>query len=424
MSTPLLLVVCGVVALTLWRVFETHRKRAVRIVAIGVGLLVVAVCVGVWVLPAVPTLPAPDGRYRVGTEVYRWIDSSRGESHTSDPADRRAVIAQFWYPAESSAATAGVRLPYLDGADRLPSRVSGVPAFVMRRYGEIDSHADAHAPLARSDRPWPVVLLSPGYGAPRAVYTGLATQLSSRGFVVVAIDHPYESGVTQLPEGRVVGTQEPVMTGPSSRSDYMAAQRMVRSADIRFVIDQLARPEQLSSRPRGGGIEASRVAVIGHSFGGAAAALVMTEDARVAAAANIDGTPYGDLLDRVLTRPFLLLESDLDETPHGRRYHEGNGKLLARATAPAFRYELKRVNHYSFTDALFFVAPPGRWVIGQLIGGAREPAETQRIAAVILSMFLSGPLTGEEAELGPAVRRNPNVVGASAPGRDGSNALF
>ena len=28
-----------------------------------------AVCVGVWILPAVPTLPPPDGRYTVGTEV-------------------------------------------------------------------------------------------------------------------------------------------------------------------------------------------------------------------------------------------------------------------------------------------------------------------------------------------------------------------
>ena len=81
----------------------------------------------------------------------------------------------------------------------MPRQVSGMPGFMVHRYGQIDTHAEALAPLASSDRPWPVVIFSPGYGAPRAVYTGLATRLASRGFVVFALDHAYESAVTQLP---------------------------------------------------------------------------------------------------------------------------------------------------------------------------------------------------------------------------------
>jgi predicted dienelactone hydrolase len=195
----------------------------------------------------------------------------------------------------------------------------------------------------------------------------------------------------------------------------MVDQQVVRSADIRFVIDQLARPDALSPRLRGGQIDASKVAVIGHSFGGAASALAMSEDERVVAAANIDGTPYGDLPDRLLTRPFLLLQSDLTESPHGEWFHSGNDKLLTTMIAPGFRYELRRANHFSFTDAPFFVAPPGRWLLAKAIGGSRGPAATQQAAADILMAFLSGPLTGEDADVAAAAARYPDVLGGPVP---------
>ncbi|MET0281521.1 MAG: dienelactone hydrolase family protein [Steroidobacteraceae bacterium] len=376
------------------------------------GMVAIAASgIGVWVLPAVPELPPPDGRHAVGTRIYRWTDVSRDEPRTADGSDRRSVIAQAWYPAPHREDSGrGARLPYIDGTDRMPAHVSAMPGFMLRRYGQIDTHADAEAPLAAGDRPWPVVIFSPGFGAPRAVYTGLATRLASRGFVVFALDHPYESGVTELPDGRVVGTQEPARDDPE-RIHYMTDQQVVRTADIRFVIDQLARPEAILPPLQKGSIEASKVAVIGHSFGGAVSAMALSEDPRVVAAANIDGTPYGELPGRQLTRPFLLLQSDLAESPHGELFHNGNGKLLANMTAPGFRYEIKRANHFSFTDAPFFFATPGRWLLAQVMGGERGPAATQQATADILEAFLSGPLTGVHVDLAATAARYPDVLG-------------
>jgi dienelactone hydrolase len=457
MLLPDLILLAAVLALAAWRLLAPDWRPSLRIAAAALGLILAAVqwvlcgftwqdipayfllalsalppvrtgtvprwigrlglvgiataCVGVWMLPAVPTLPLPDGRYAVGTEIYRWTDAARDEPHTPDLSDRRSVIVQAWYPATRGEDAGGARLPYVDGTDHLPGQVSGLPGFLLRRYGHIDTHAAALAPLARSDRPWPVVIFSPGYGAPRAVYTGLATQLASRGFVVVVLDHPFESGVTQLPNGHVVGTQEIFPPGRPDRIQYMVDQQVVRTADIRFVIDQLARPDTLSPRLRGGRIDASKMAVIGHSFGGAVSAMAMSEDERVVAAANIDGTPYGDLPDRQLTRPFLLLQSDLTESPHGDLFHTGNDKLLTTMTAPGFRYELQHANHFSFTDAPFFFAPPGRWLLAKASGGARGPAATQRAAADILTAFLSGPLTGVNADVAATAAGYPDVLG-------------
>ncbi len=385
------------------------------------GLLgIVAAAIGIWIMPAVPTLPQPDGRYAVGTQVFRWTDASRDEPHTADPHDHRSVIAQVWYPATAGSNPGGTtRLPYMDGIGHLPGPISGLPAFLFRRYNQIDTHAEALAPLAPNSRPWPVVIFSPGFGAPRAFYSGLATRLASLGFAVFVLDHPFEASVTQLPNGRVVGTREPAMSDPG-RIHYMPDQQVVRAADIRFVIDQLARPPALATL-RGGNIDGTKVAVIGHSFGGAVSALALSEDQRVVAAANIDGTPYGDLPDRKLTRPFLLLQSDLAESPHGDLFKTGNARLLATTTAPGFRYEIKHANHFSFTDGPFFFAAPGRWLLAQLMGGGRGPTATQQVTADILAAFLSGPLTGKQADLAATVARYPGVIGG--PVKPGPDAL-
>lgn len=373
---------------------------------------IAAICVGVWILPAVPTLPQPDGRFALGTQIFRWTDASRDEPHTADPTDHRSVIAQVWYPTDRRETSGGIaRLAYIDGIGSLPSTVSVMPSFLMRRYDQIDTHAEPLAPLAPSDRPWPVVIFSPGYGAPRAVYTGLATQLASRGFVVFVLDHPFESAVTALPDSQVVGTQEILLPGEQDLIPYMVREQAVRTADVRFAIDQLARPEALSPLLRSDSIDSSRVAVIGHSFGGAAAIAAASEDARVVAAANIDGTPYGDLPDREIAQPLLLIQSDYAETRHSDLFLNGNGKLLACATAESFRFEIKRANHYSFTDAPFFFTRPGRWLLAQVIGGERGPAATQHATADILTAFLIGPLTGAASDITATAGSYAGVVG-------------
>lgn len=414
MRTLDVLVLATALALAGWRWRAPTWRPRLRYGAVVLAALLAAVTVGVRVLPAVPALPAPDGPYALGTTVFRWTDDRRDEPHTADTTDRRSVIAQLWYPAARHGdARDRARLPYIDGTHRLPPRVSGLPAFLLRRHDAIDSHAAASAPLLHRERPWPVVIFSPGYGAPRAWYTGLATRLASRGFVVVTVDHPFESGVTQLPSGAVVGTQELFPPGPRDRVAYMVRQQRVRTDDIRFVIDQLQRVVPRSPVMHAGAIDTTHVAVIGHSFGGAVSAMVMSEDPRVVAAANIDGTPYGDLPQRQLTRPFLLLQSDLAESPHGPFFHNGNGALLARMTAPGYRYEIARANHFSFTDAPLFLAAPGRWLLAQVIGGARGPADTQRVTADLLAAFLAGPLTGAPADLAAVAAAHEGVVGGA-----------
>jgi dienelactone hydrolase len=350
-----------------------------------IGLVLAAIAPFALMLP-VPALTRPDGPHIVGTEIFRWVDAARDEPRTPDPADRRNVIAQIWYPAASGAKAA--HSAYIDGLENLPDRISLFPGFILRSYGAIDTHGLAGAGIS-PDQTWPVVILSSGYGGPRAVYTSLATGLASRGYAVITLDHPYESAVTQLADGRIVAEANtfPASGTAAKQGAFMVSQLDTRVADIRFVLDQLEAGAvgELSTH-----LDLQHIAAIGHSFGGAASAVAMDRDPRIKAAANIDGTLYGDISEKHLTRPFLLLDSDHVETGHSAENIASNQRLLANAQGPAWRYEIKRANHYSFTDAPLFFAPPGRFALALLIGGGRGPEETHRITIDILDAFLSG----------------------------------
>jgi hypothetical protein len=122
-------------------------------------------------LPELRLLP-PWGPAAVGTLVVELVDASRAEEATPDPADRRFVVAQVWYPA---AAGAGGRAWYL-GRDQEEAetvtaalaQVLGVPTFLLDEAARARTEAHPHAePLSAVER-FPVVLFSPGLAGVRS----------------------------------------------------------------------------------------------------------------------------------------------------------------------------------------------------------------------------------------------------------------
>jgi dienelactone hydrolase len=359
----------------------------------------------------VPVLPTPSGPFAVGTEIYRWVDASRDEPATGDPSDKRNVIAQAWYPVQAPGAERSV---YMDGLADLPPNVVLLPDFVMWSYDRIDTHAAPAAEIS-SQKFWPAVIFSPGFGAPRAWYTGLATQLASRGYVVLTLDHPYEAAVTQLADGTIATRIDTSPSAFDARDAWMAEQLNVRAADVQFALDRLV---EGAGRLKGH-VDLSHVIAAGHSFGGATAVAAAGRDPRIAAVANIDGTPYGEL--PVLQRPFLLLQSDYAVTGHGDSFMARNKRLLEETSAPAWRYEVLHANHVVFMDAPLFFAPPVRWALsrifgGDLFGGSRGPVEMQPATADILDAFIRETLFGDSGLMAQTVARYGEIRGGPIGG--------
>ena len=261
----------------------------------------------------VPALPKPSGSHRVGSVIFRWTDNKRSETFTADPSDRRQVVAQAWYPTD---ATTGQTVPYFEAQGRLPSSISGVPSFLFASFGSVATHAIAAASVSAAQRTWPVLFFSPGLSIPREQYTALSADLASCGYVVVALSVPYESSVSVLAGGRVVGqTIYPDVMGPPP---HPALERLIdiRAADSRFVLDQLSRLAQLEpGSPLAGHLDLRHVGIVGHSIGGATAVQVMASDPRFKVGVDLDGKLFGTEPKARLNRPFLWIQSGAAQTP-------------------------------------------------------------------------------------------------------------
>jgi hypothetical protein len=63
--------------------------------AVGLGVLGLAVSVALPMVLPVFRFPHPSGPYEIGTLTYPWVDADRLEVFTADPGDRRELMVQI-----------------------------------------------------------------------------------------------------------------------------------------------------------------------------------------------------------------------------------------------------------------------------------------------------------------------------------------
>ncbi|MET8509637.1 alpha/beta hydrolase [Streptomyces sp. NPDC004787] len=289
-------------------------------------------------------LPAPTGRFAVGSSVLHLVDRSRPDPWVP-AADGRELMVTLHYPAARGAQ--GPPAPYVD-EPVARAALAGVgvtdPAAVRAVAG-----MDAHSRLDVRPAPGrhPLVVLSPGFGVPRFTLTSLATELASRGYAVASVDHAYEASAIALPDGRMLGCVActALEEGRIKGSDVTAA----RAADVRFLLDRLTGPHPAWAYARS--IDRGRIGMAGHSIGGAAALATMLADRRVDAGVNMDGAFWDALPAGGLGgRPFLMLGTD-DEM-----HRPGGVDRTWDATWPGLDgwkrwLTVTGADHFTFSDA-------------------------------------------------------------------------
>lgn len=385
---------------------ETAGKLKIRLLRVTLAVLLLASIAPWAIFLPIPTLLTPQGKYPVGTRIFRWVDVNQGEPITSDPHDKRNVVVQAWYPTEVNAK--GAHSPYLDGLNRLPENIGPLPKRLLDHYDQINTHGILTAPISKAQHQWPVVIFLTGNVASRAFYTSLIAGLASHGYVVLAIDHPYEAMITQLADGTIATTIENLPTNAPDLTDFMKGRLDLRIADIKFVLHQLDNPKARPD-PFLGSLDLNRMVIAGHSLGGATAGAAMASDARLKAAVNIDGTLYGELPIPTGPRPFLLIESNKEQGERFRRYETGNQRLF-KQFGGGYRYELVEADHYSFTDAPFLLAPPTRFLAGAILGFGNIPTKTQTATIDLLTTFFQGVLNGKPANLDSVANRYQGII--------------
>lgn len=237
-------------------------------------------------------LPAPSGHHPVGRATVHLKDENRADPWV--PSEKRELMLSLWYPAARPSRTPAPYMTAEESGQYVAANGLELPADV---FAAVTTHATVDAKPSKARGGLPLVVLSPGFGMPRATLTGLAEEFASRGYAVAGIGHNYEADGISFPDGRTTSCLACV------DKDYPKV-GAVRAEDISFVLDELtgARPD----RQRGPSIDPARIAVVGHSAGGFSTIPAMLRDPRVKAAVNMDGN-FRFPNDTPLDRPFLML---------------------------------------------------------------------------------------------------------------------
>ena len=260
------------------------------------------------------SLPPPAGKYTTGTAAIELIDYDRQDPFAPNSSPRALMVSMF-YPAQRTA-------DHTSQALYLPQQTAALFAdgFGVSKES-LQSLTMSSVKQASYDRgeTFPIILFSPGYRVPRLLYSAIAEDLASYGYLVITVDHPYDSILVEYSDGRVVMPKPPNGSYvPPPRVDTPSGMNQaidVRVQDLSFVLDQLHKNnsvfvQHIPNFPSMIEVSQTKVGVFGHSLGGASSATVMLHDSRFLCGACLDGKMSGPVIKKGLDRPFLLMAAE------------------------------------------------------------------------------------------------------------------
>lgn len=335
-----------------------RARRILKGLGLAIVLGIAALLMSMWIERRVElSLPVPTGTFAVGRTIADWVDHASVDTLAPTPGTKREVLVWIWYPAAPGSAPPD---DYVPAAMRVPpdrAGGSGLMSFLTHDASKVRVHS-LRAPAVSPAQPaYPVLILRGGASANVINYSSLAEDLASHGYIVVGLDAPYRTTVVVFPDGRVIER-----TAENNPELYLGERQAARlneilagwTTDIGFAVTRL---EQLNaSDPAGtftGRLDMARLGVFGHSFGGAQAAQFCHDDPRCKAAVDVDGAPFGTVIQAGLTQPFMFLLSG-----HGDPKDAESREILANIQSiydrlppdSRMRVEIRGANHFLFSD--------------------------------------------------------------------------
>ena len=295
-------------------------KRSVFwIMAALLSVFVVAV-VGICLIFPQDEPLATTGEYAVASILYTYLDESRIESYTSTGTARK-VNVEYWYP----------------------ENVDGV---------------------------FPLVIFSHGALGIRSSNVSMYRELASHGYVVGALDHPYQAfwarddkgKLTFINLGYLLDLQREDATADKHQSFEFYQQWMkIRMGDMNLVLDTIFETVNNDEVGVYSLMDTTNIGVMGHSLGGAAALGIGRQRDDVRAVVALEAPFMYDIvgvendefvfIDAVYPTPVLNIYSDDSwENLSEWSQYARNSALLSDSGATAYNVHISGAGHLALTD--------------------------------------------------------------------------
>ena len=345
-----------------------------------------------YVIP-VFSLPPPEGKDFVGTETFHWVDYSRKEWFTEEESnDYREIMAQVWYPGSSHQNKKVV--PYMDYIKLRSKTIAAagdLPSFFPSHLNLVKTNSYLEIPCKNKKGGLPIVVFSHGITGSRHLHQALFEHLSSHGYVVVALDHSYDCNLTIFPDGRIADYRSEI-TGHPDSIKIRNQQIITRTEDIIFAINQITKIHNGDLKSKlNGKLNLEKIAVGGHSYGGATAIHSAKTDERIKTCfvldSWIDPVPKATI-GQGLQKPILSMgRPSWENSDYPNNYNLLN-QLFSNSSAPNYNIIIKNTLHLDYTDIPLY-SPIIKYVMDV---GDLPPSTSHKLINNLIFTFLESHL--------------------------------
>ncbi|GKT50094.1 putative 1-alkyl-2-acetylglycerophosphocholine esterase [Colletotrichum spaethianum] len=255
--------------------------------------------VGLASVAAAVVIPGPPGPHPVALRVQAFEDAARWDPHApKNQPEKRRLMVSVHVPLKKNTSCSVETVPYMPPETaafygQLATAMFGLPSTLF----------------LGTEFEFCSVRTACGYRLGHGI---LARSLASYGYIVVTLDHTYDSAMVEFPDGSLLDAS---VAGP------------------------LLKGTQAS-------VDADRIFVAGHSLGGATAAASLRADDRVLGGLNFDGSLWGPVTTEGTDRPLVLVS-----TPTTFDYISGWNEIWSHLRGPSLIVVIEGTTHMSFFDA-------------------------------------------------------------------------
>ncbi|XP_075411116.1 platelet-activating factor acetylhydrolase isoform X2 [Tenrec ecaudatus] len=250
----------------------------------------------------------------------------------------KGSFLRLYYPCQDEDRGDALWIPnkeYFGGISKFLGAHNFMAKILNVIFGSVTIPAKWNAPL-RTGEKYPLVVFSHGLAALRTIYSAIGNDLASHGLVVAVVEHRDESASATYyfkdQSAAEKGDKSWVyIRSINSNEDHTAirnnqvrqrAKECSQALDLILDLDH-GKPvtnaiySEFDFRQLKGSIDRNKIAIMGHSFGGATVLQTLSEDQRFRCGIALDAWmfPLGDEVYSRIPQPLFLINSEKFQSP-------------------------------------------------------------------------------------------------------------